>query len=146
MRVLKKNARLDYFDSAFFFIYHLREQLKSKLNKYQFKLITSPMNCRIDIQPIPQWRSKMPPSSIDYDRKIYLTIALQHMSGPGEVVLNVALRLRSISLGVVAFVEDRGNKANLLADTTTVTEGQEQNIADQILDHLLKAYKNWSKK
>jgi hypothetical protein len=142
--ILKKNARLDYFDSAFFFVYNLRDQLKRKLNKYEFRLINSPLNCRLDVQPIPNWMSKIPPVTVGFDRKIYVTIALNHNSGPGEVVLNIALRLRTVNLGVVAYVEDKnGKQVNLLLDTTSVNEGQESTISDQILDHLLKAYKAW---
>jgi hypothetical protein len=140
---MEKISRIDLFDSAFKFLYTLRNQLLSQASRYKLRSFISDFNNRIDIQPIPNWRVKAPPQNVDFDRKLYLTCAFTFLDmAEGEIILDLAIRLRSSTLGVIGYYQKGRERINLISDTTFASEGRESALANQILGHLKTAWDN----
>jgi hypothetical protein len=140
----KHDARLDLFDSAFRFVYALREQILRQANRFSLRTIPNDFNNRIDIQPIPDWRQRLTPHSVDADRKIYLTCAFTFVDqAEGEVIIDIAVKVRGPQLAVVGYYKNGTKRIDLISDTTFISEGSESNVAAQILDHLRTAWKRY---
>ncbi len=140
----KHDARLDLFDSAFRFVYALREEILRQTQRYSLRTIPNDFNNRIDIQPIPDWRQRLTPHSVDADRKIYLTCAFTLVDpAEGEVIIDIAVRVRGPQLAVVGYYKKGTERIDLISDTTFVSEGSESNVAAKILDHLRTAWKKY---
>lgn len=135
------DARLDLFDTAFRYIHALREQILRQVNRYGLRSIGSDYNNRIDIQPIPDWRQRLTPHSVDADRKVYLTCAFTFMDVPeGEAIIDIAIRVRSATLAVVGYYKRGNERIDLISDTSFISDGTESNIASKILDNLRVAW------
>jgi hypothetical protein len=137
-----RDARLDLLDTSFRYIYALREQLLRQAQRFQLRSIPSDFNNRIDVQPIPDWHQRLTPHSIDADRKLYLTCAFTFTDQAlGEVIIDVAIRIRSATLAVVGYYKQGSSRVDLISDTAFVSEGSEGIVATRILDHLRSAWK-----